>query len=406
MLAAKLKPLVSYPGSGKKPWLCQCMECNREVSPAYASIRTGQGGCIWCAGKKVDPDYAVHQMLAKGVQPLEPFKSASTKWKCRCLKCFKESSPTFKEVSNNSTGCMYCATNYVDIEEIMKVMKSAGFIPKKKYVNSRSNWKVIHEECGRLIEITYGAVRAGHGCKRCKEKYVDSKDAVKIMLASGMKPLIKYPGAKRPWKSKCLVCLRIISPQFSSVSCRGSSCIYCSGRKVDVKEAMAIMKKSGLHPLEPFKSSLTKWKCLCLTCKRIVTPQYSSVKGGQGGCRFCADWGIDYAAPGFIYLMSHPELMAHKIGIGGLKQTRYRDRIKQHEKSGWALHMSRDFATADDAFQVEQIILRWLRLDKRLGVYLSEFEMPQGGYSETVDASEIDLPTIWAKVEELSRVKR
>jgi len=32
--------------------------------------------------------------------------------------------------------------------------------------------------------------------------------------------------------------------------------------------------------------------------------------------------------------------------------------------------------------------------------------MPQGGYSETVDASEIDLATIWAKVEQLSRVKR
>ena len=28
--------------------------------------------------------------------------------------------------------------------------------------------------------------------------------------------------------------------------------------------------------------------------------------------------------------------------------------------------------------------------------------MPQGGWTETVDASEIDLPTIWAKVDELS----
>jgi hypothetical protein len=32
--------------------------------------------------------------------------------------------------------------------------------------------------------------------------------------------------------------------------------------------------------------------------------------------------------------------------------------------------------------------------------------MPQGGYSETVDASEIDLPTIWAKIEKLSKVKK
>jgi len=29
--------------------------------------------------------------------------------------------------------------------------------------------------------------------------------------------------------------------------------------------------------------------------------------------------------------------------------------------------------------------------------------MPQGGWTETVDAAEIDLPTIWAKVEQLSK---
>jgi hypothetical protein len=31
--------------------------------------------------------------------------------------------------------------------------------------------------------------------------------------------------------------------------------------------------------------------------------------------------------------------------------------------------------------------------------------MPKGGQTETVNAAEIDLPAIWAKVEELSKVK-
>ena len=55
---------------------------------------------------------------------------------------------------------------------------------------------------------------------------------------------------------------------------------------------------------------------------------------------------------------------------------------------------------------MEQETLVWLREIKKLGIYLSKAEMPQGGENETVDASEIDLPTIWAKVEELSKVKR
>jgi len=65
-----------------------------------------------------------------------------------------------------------------------------------------------------------------------------------------------------------------------------------------------------------------------------------------------------------------------------------------------------DFSNGYSAHQVEQEILAWLRDELGLGIHLVAEQMPQGGHSETVDASEIDLPTIWAKVEELSRVKR
>jgi hypothetical protein len=51
-------------------------------------------------------------------------------------------------------------------------------------------------------------------------------------------------------------------------------------------------------------------------------------------------------------------------------------------------------------------VFNWLREDKGLSVHLSEFEMPQGGYSETVDATEIELVTIWAKIKDLSKVTR
>jgi hypothetical protein len=103
--------------------------------------------------------------------------------------------------------------------------------------------------------------------------------------------------------------------------------------------------------------------------------------------------------------MTHEHLQSHKVGIGGSKRSRNRDRVIEHQKFGWSLYSRKDFETADDAFQVEQKVLNWLRQEKKLGAFLSESEMPQGGYSETVDATEIDLPTIWAKVEQLSKVK-
>jgi hypothetical protein len=165
------------------------------------------------------------------------------------------------------------------------------------------------------------------------------------------------------------------------------------------------MKSAGLKPLDPYTKALDRWRCECQKCGKIITPTYSAIKKGQG-CRFCAEIGIDYTGPGFIYLMTHQILQAHKVGIGGSKRSRNRDRVIQHQKFGWSLYARKDFETADDAFQIEQKVLTWLREVKSLGIHLSEVEMPHGGFTETVDATEIDLPTIWAKVEELSRVKR
>ena len=58
-----------------------------------------------------------------------------------------------------------------------------------------------------------------------------------------------------------------------------------------------------------------------------------------------------------------------------------------------------------DFLEIEEKILEWLRLDLQLPKYLVTEQMPQGGHTETVDASEIELVTIWAKVEKFSKVK-
>ena len=405
MRRAKLAPQVKFPGSDS-PWLCICQKCKREVAPRYSSIKAGQGGCIWCVGKRVDPIVAIQTMKSKGLQPLEPFISASARWNCQCLRCLKKVTTTYKLASTSAGGCKYCAPNFVNHEVILKTVAKAGYKPLEKYKNASSQWKVIHIKCGRTIKITYDSIRAGHNCKYCAGLFIDGEEAVQIMKLAGFQPLTKYPGARKAWPCKCLTCNRKVSPLLTTVKNRGAGCVYCSGRKVDIGDALKLMKASGLKPLEPYKSSTTPWRCICKKCGREVTPTYSSIRERQGGCRFCADWGIDYGASGYIYLMTHQELSAHKIGIGNSVRSRGRSRISQHEKRGWKLFKQMDFEVTDDAYFLEQDILKWLREDKGLRVYLSEFEMPQGGYSETVDAEEISLSTIWAKVVKLSKVTR
>lgn len=406
MVKAGLEPLVAYPGSDIG-WLSKCKKCNREVSPAYGSIRSGQGGCKWCKGinAKVDPAFAVQMLLALDIQPLEPFKTSHSKWKSRCLRCENEISPSFHDIRQGSGGCKYCAPNFVNEKRIYEVMKKANFEPQEEYPGSKEPWKVLHTKCGRIFKVEYASVRKAGSCRYCVGAAVIPKEAVTLMKKSGLHPLVPYPGAKKAWKCKCNVCKRIIYPTYSTTANRNGGCIYCTGHKVDVKDAKKMMLEQGLKPLEPFPGAARKWKCQCQTCKRVVTPTYGSIRSGQGGCRFCADWGIDYGASGFLYLMTNQRLAAHKIGIGNTAR-KGSSRIAQHEKSGWKLFKKLDFDVTDDAYFLEQKVLKWLREDKALNVYLSEFDMPQGGYSETVDALEINLSTIWAKVEQLSKMKK
>jgi hypothetical protein len=122
----------------------------------------------------------------------------------------------------------------------------------------------------------------------------------------------------------------------------------------------------------------------------------------SGGCKYCATLGMDFTLPAYIYLITHESYGAHKIGISGMHSKE--DRLKDHAKNGWTLYKRRTFESADQTYEIEQKVLLWLREEKGLAPYLSLAEMPQRGWTETVDASEIDLPTIWAKVEEFSRV--
>jgi hypothetical protein len=78
----------------------------------------------------------------------------------------------------------------------------------------------------------------------------------------------------------------------------------------------------------------------------------------------------------------------------------------KHQKQGWEIFKTKNFNTVKEASDIETSILKWLRTEVGLPFYLSAKLMPQGGHTETVDASEIDLTNIWAMVEKLSKVKR
>ena len=167
-------------------------------------------------------------------------------------------------------------------------------------------------------------------------------------------------------------------------------------RKTDA-EVVPIMRSAGLEPLEPYESSRTPWRCRCLTCERVVTPTYGGIRSGQGGCKFCAVTGLDYSAPGIVYLSTHPGWQAAKVGVTTTASKT--DRIAAHTARGWNLLGTWSVPTGADAEDIENTILDWWRDELDAPDAVPAADMPQGGWTETASLVLVDLDETIARID-------
>jgi len=340
------------------------------------------------------------------MKPLEPYKTALTKWKCLHIPCGNIVYPKYNSIQQGQGGCGTCRyiksgnSNRMPEKEAVAFMLKAGFKPLEPYKNSTTKWKSKCKTCKSIVFPVFSDVRGGHGCLNCSWKSnadknrKDEKVAIKVMLDHGYQPIEPYKHSNARWKCKCLKCGKIIYPTFGTVQYMDSQCEYCAGNKVDPKDAKKIMIASKLKPLEPYIDSKKPWKCLHIPCGRVVSPSYGAVRSGQGGCRFCATHGINLNVSSYLYLITHSQLGAHKVGIGNSRDAsrKYMDRLGKFRKFGWESHKVWDFETGEEALKVEAAVFQVIRKEWKLPSYLSREQMPKtGGETETVDANEITL---------------
>ena len=401
MQKANLEPLVEYPGANTS-WKCRCNFCKREVSPYYASIKQGQGGCVYCAGNKVDPDEAKIKMMAKNLEPLEEYPGANHKpWKCQCITCKKEVSPCYATIQQDGGGCGYCAGNKVDLEEAVSKMKAVGLEPLEKYPGNGVPWKCRCNICQREIQPTYNNIQQGKssGCEYCASQKVDLQEAFIRMQMADLEPLEKYPGNGVPWKCRCNLCKREVSPCYTRIQQGQGGCGYCAGNKVDPDEAVAKMVEAGLVVLEEYPGCHTPWKCRCNTCKREVQPSYNRIQSGKGGCTYCTkDSGFKSSEPSMVYLIDNTNLGAIKIGIANIPTKR----LQHHLRNKWSI-LNTIEVSGSLAQKIESKVLQWWRKELNIPYYLSEHQMPQGGFTETASIESlikigISIEDIWIKI--------
>jgi predicted GIY-YIG superfamily endonuclease len=84
-----------------------------------------------------------------------------------------------------------------------------------------------------------------------------------------------------------------------------------------------------------------------------------------------------------LYIIYSPIHKAIKIGISDISGKRF----AAHKTKGWKLVCYWHFFERDKARQIESLVIQTLR--KKHKIFLSKEDMPQGGYTETFDASRL-----------------
>lgn len=405
MLTRKLKPLEPYKNALTK-WKCKCLRCGTVVYPKYNTIQQGGSGCRTCGlrernvSNKLPEKEAIQIMLASGLKPLEKYVSMNTPWKSRCLKCKEINYPRLAGLKNGRQGgCKTCGyvkaaeKNRFTQKEAREQLMEFGYRPMEKYKSAHSKWKSRCLQCDNIVYPKLSLLRSGQGgCVYCSNRKVDLGEAKKLLRERKLKPLEPKPNNLRVgWKCKCLRCQRDIKVHLSNLYRGSDPCKYCSGKAVDPATATKTMRKAGLRVLEPYKSSSAKWKAECLKCRRVVYPQYNSIRSGQGGCMYCAEKGMDMNIPSYLYLISNAKYGALKIGIGNILQNMKSDRLQTHLRYEWQLLKKWQFETGAEAYEVEQSVLTYIRVSRNIPQYLTREQMPQRGETETMDIELIDV---------------
>ncbi len=406
--AVGAEPKVPYPGRKNLPWPSVHVACGRDISPRLSNVRGDRGVCRHCAGfergatrRAKLADAAVAEMRAAGWEPLAPYPGTAARWLARHLACGVEGETTLNGVRRPGRyGCETCwrkseGHRTWNSESAHAFMKSRGLTPLEAWPGGSSQpWLARHDACGREVAPRLGNLAAGQGpCKHCgheaghRKMMLDEVDAKSMMQRAGLEPISPFPGVDRPWLCIHVECGGQTSPTYTNIKRGQGGCSPCGDRvlsnlfRMPEQEARELMREQGLEPLEPYVNSSTPWRCRH-TCGKEVRPRLSTASRGLGICRYCNS-SFPFDGPAEVYMVA--DLNALKIGIASPTGAR----ISKHTALGWRLKWRVRVPTGDDAYALEQSVIRWWRETLAAAPMYSRADMPQWGSTETVswDAS-------------------
>lgn len=361
--------------------------------------------------RKIDPLAAEARMISAGLQPLEPYKSAISDWKCKCVTCKNEVISRYNRVQQGS-GCPICAYKAGGIkirlseEKALKKLSEYNLEALEPYEKSDINWKCRCLLCSEIVFPKLKNLQHGDGgCYSCGMKKAGQKntltqgEAILIVSTAGFEPLEPYKNALSKWKLRHKICNSIVYTNLNSIhgkSVDRLGCAVCAGKQVQkglndlvTTHPQISLEATGWDPTEVTAGSNKKKTWECENGHKWKAAIADRTGKHKSGCPTCATGGFDPNSKAYFYLLDHPHWMMLQIGISNdIKR-----RLSEHQKNGWKVIEIRGPMDGQLTQEIESAVLKML---KAKGADLSNKEVAGkfDGYSEAWSKSTFPVKSI------------
>jgi DNA-directed RNA polymerase subunit RPC12/RpoP len=414
-----ITPREVVPGSNKKFWWTCSKSHDYEASVSHRSRGTA---CPFCSNNRILKGFndlaTTHPLLAKewsksknsNKKPSEVIAGTNTKywWECSLGHEWMQS-PNIRVRGN---GCPFCARQQLwpgfnDLETVNPKLASQWDSEKNRIKPSEimqgakflAWWKCDqgHEWQSQL------RARKDGNCSICLNR----------VFLEGFNDLeTKHPDLAKQWNAKKNSPLKPSKVSYTSRDKKywwlceegheweatlasrktGNNCPVCSRQLVlsgvndmattnpELASSFDLKKN---YPTTPDQVLAGTGKAFWWKCEEGHSWKAASNSRFYGrGCPTCAEYGFKPELPAIFYFIENLPLLARKIGITNID--RNNTRLSGFAKQGWKEVLIIEHKDGSLIQSIEKEILKWIREDQGLPIYLTAKEMGrQGGWTET-----------------------
>ncbi|MER7805120.1 hypothetical protein ABTX71_32930 [Streptomyces parvulus] len=187
-------------------------------------------------------------LIDRGARPLEAFPGSQRPWRCQCMTCGQINAPRYNDIVNKGGGVCRGVCRSQKIATRLKhnshaaaaTMQRWGWLPLEPYPGAAKPWPSRCAQCATVKIKRLSHVRNGRArCSNCAGRAPDTATATAIMRAAELIPLAPYPGQQmRPWLSRCRRCRHLATPTLASVRLRGHYCWACKAVAFPARAAL------------------------------------------------------------------------------------------------------------------------------------------------------------------------